>query len=330
MPRNLATLRAALLVSALSTPWAIMREAGAAIVAQLEGGQLRADGGAATGIGAGEEWETRAPEAKMTPGAERAIARREGAVVVIPVSGLIAPRATFMDYLMGYNVCPPWAIVNAVEDAVADPAVKAVVITWDSPGGVTTGVPEAFARLYALRGVKPIVSQIVGACGSAAYWLACAPEDISMTESGMAGSVGSYLPHTDLSGSYAQEGVVKTYVEAPVNGFKTEGKDSEPLSDEARAHMQEVVDDGYAMFVRDVARGRGVAESVVRSETFGKGRAYTAPRCVQRGMVDRVRGLTETLMALGVTSEPTGPVSAGRTRSLSFATQQARVAGIDV
>lgn len=321
MPRN-NSLRASLLAAARSCCWAIERDVGEAIFAQLENGNLEVQVSGDTGPS-----ETSA--ARIAPATMAAVARREGAVAVIQVDGLIAPRVTFLDYLMGYSAVSPAAIVNAAEDAISDPAVKALVITYNSPGGVTTGVPEAHARLMALRGQgKPIIAQVIGNCSSAAYWLATSADEVVMTESAVAGSVGAYMPHEDRSGEYEQEGVRRTYVEAPLGGFKTEGNDTGPLSDEARAHVQELVDDGYAMFVRDVAKGRGVAESVVKSEQFGKGRIYTAARCVERGMADRVRTLTDTLLALGAGADPSTPAPSRGGRSFALAVQQARLAGI--
>lgn len=323
MPRDLNSLRASLLAAATSMAWAIQRDAGDAIIDQLANGPL--DG------------QTRAAEpgaddvqaAAIHPATLAAVSRREGAVVVIPVQGIIANRQTFMDYIMGQNVVPPFALVNAVEAAVADPEVKAVVIAYDTPGGVTGGVPEAHARLMACRGRgTPIIAQVVGQCGSAGYWLASAADELVMTESAVAGSIGAYMPHVDLSGAYAQAGVAKVYVEAPQGGHKTEGHDGAPLGEEARAHVQELVDDAYALFVRDVAKGRGVAESVVRGDQYGRGRVYTAARCVERGMADKVRSLSDTLAALGAVSSP-APVSASRSgRSIAMAEQQARLSGI--
>lgn len=323
MPRDLNNLRASLLSAATSTCWAIRREVGDAILAQLEAGPLQAIQASESAV------DPEAHAARIAPATLAAVARREGVVAVVPVDGIIATRQTFMDYIMGYNVVSPAALVNAVEQAMADPAVKAIVVTYNTPGGVTTGVPEAHARLLAMRGRgKPIIAQVIGQCSSAGYWLASAADEVAMTESSVAGSVGAYIPHEDRSGEYEQAGVRKTYVDAPAGGYKTEGNDTGPLTDEARAHVQQIVDDGYDMFVRDVAKGRGVAESVVRGETYGMGRVYTAARCVERGMADRVRSLSDTLAALGAGGPQSAAPAARGGRSLALAEQQARLAGI--
>ena len=121
---------------------------------------------------------------------------------------------------------------------------------------------------------------------------------------------------------------MKSFVEAPLGGHKTEGNDTAPLSDDGRAHMQEMVDDIYGMFVRDVARGRGVSEAVARSETFGQGRVYLAARAQERGMIDRVRTLPETLLAFGGASSPSPAPNRGR--AYAQAVMEARLRGIHI
>ena len=54
-----------------------------------------------------------------------------------------------------------------------------------------------------------------------------------------------------------------------------------------------------ALFAKDIASGRGVAASRVRSE-FGQGDMVLAQEAVELGMADRVGTMGETLRRLGV------------------------------
>ena len=330
MPKDLNALRNAVLRVAANQPWAMEVGALEALLARIASGDLNIHPTAMTQALAGVEVEaTGQPQAAIHPATERATARREGAVAVINVDGVIASRQSLLDWLMGVNAIPPSAIAAAQEAAVADADVKAVVTVWNTPGGVVGGVPEAFNRMFALRGNgKPMVSVANGQCASAGFWMASAAEEFDATTTAMVGSLGVYLPHVDLSGAYAKEGVVKSFVEAPLGGHKTEGNDTAPLSEDGRAHMQEMVDDIYGMFVRDVARGRGVSEAVARSETFGQGRVYLAARAQERGMIDRVRTLPETLLAFGGASNP-APVP-NRGRAYAQQLMEARLRGIQI
>jgi ClpP class serine protease len=95
----------------------------------------------------------------------------------------------------------------------------------------------------------------------------------------------------------ASEGVKTTLISA--GKYKTEGNPYEPLSDEARAAMQAMVDDYYGMFTRAVAKGRGVSVDAVRNG-FGEGRMVSASQAVKNGMADRVATLDQVLASHGV------------------------------
>jgi ClpP class serine protease len=58
------------------------------------------------------------------------------------------------------------------------------------------------------------------------------------------------------------------------------------------------VDATYEVFVAQVARGRGVAKSVVK-EGFGQGRMYHAHQAAELGLVDRVATMGRVLDELG-------------------------------
>jgi ClpP class serine protease len=93
-----------------------------------------------------------------------------------------------------------------------------------------------------------------------------------------------------------EEGVKVTFIQA--GKYKTETNPFEPLTDEARQHLQQQVDATYETFVAQVARGRGVAKSVAR-DGFGQGRMYHASQAAELGLVDRVATMGRVLDELG-------------------------------
>src|SRR5439155_5031230 len=98
----------------------------------------------------------------------------------------------------------------------------------------------------------------------------------------------------DLSGALEQEGVNITLISAPTDGFKTESNPYEPLSAEALAAKQKTVNEFYALFVDDVAKGRGVDASTIEA-AYGKGRVMTAKAALAAGMGDGVASLDQVL-----------------------------------
>ncbi len=75
---------------------------------------------------------------------------------------------------------------------------------------------------------------------------------------------------------------------------KAEGNNLGPLTDSARAHMQEMVDTYGNAFERAVARGRGIKQEDVHKK-FGQGRVFDAKQAVGIGMADRVGTLADVL-----------------------------------
>lgn len=225
--------------------------------------------------------------------------QRAGAVAVIPLAGTLYPKANMFTSASGGVSVDQF--VAQVEAAIGDPNVSAVVIDVDSPGGAAAGVPEAAARLRALRGKgKPIVAVANTLMASGAYWLASQADSIVASPSADVGSVGVFTVHRDLSKAYEDAGVKHTLIKA--GKYKAEGVPFEPLSEDARAALQEKVDDTYAEFLSAVARGRGVSVATARSD-FGQGRVLSAMAAKKAGMVD----------AIGTLQAVVSDLAAGRT-----------------
>ena len=208
---------------------------------------------------------------------------QQGAVAVIPLCGTLYPKANIVTESSGG--CSVEQFIAQVEAAVHDPAVSAIVIDTDSPGGAAQGIPEAAARLRAVRGSKPIVAVASGMMASGAYWLASQADSIVGSPSAEIGSIGAFMVHQDMSQAFANEGVTNTIIRA--GKYKAETNPFEPLTEDARAALQTRVDEAYAMFVADVAKGRKCSVATVKAD-FGQGRVIGAKAALAAGMIDKV------------------------------------------
>ena len=230
-------------------------------------------------------------EAVRQRGRPRAIS---GGVTTVPLKGVLAPVGGLL--AMIFDIPNPLEVFRtSLREAIADPDVGAVVLDIDSPGGVVDGIPEMAAELRSLRGSKPIVASANPMAASAAYWLAAQADEVVMTTSGAAGSIGVYATHREISGAMEMMGVKNTLISA--GKYKTEANPFEPLSDEAREHIQEDVDHFYEAFTSDVAKGRGAKQSEVKNG-YGEGRVLNAKLALAAGLVDRVETLQETVARL--------------------------------
>lgn len=222
----------------------------------------------------------------------------QGNVAILPVHGVIQQRGSIWDEMFGGTSTQ--ALGAAFVRAVNDDRVGAVVFDVDSPGGTTSGVEELSDLIWTGSQRKPVVAVANSQMASAAYWLSSqvGSKQLRLVASpgADAGSIGVFMMHQDVSAMMANEGVAVTFIQA--GKYKTETSPFEPLSDEAREHLQSQVDATYETFVAQVARGRGVAKSVAK-EGFGQGRMYHASQAAELGLVDRVATMGRVLDELG-------------------------------
>ncbi len=272
-----------------SVPWAIEEVRGRQVLEML---LWRASGNRRTA----EEVEDLTGADRLAREARRGGAedRRPtgGAVAVLPIFGVISHRAHMVQDVSGPGGTSTELFGQAFRAALGDEQVSAIVLDIDSPGGPMAGVPELADVIFGARGQKPVIAVANSMAASAAYWIASQADELWATPSGDVGSIGVFAVHLDESARLEQEGVRPTIVKA--GKFKTESSNVAPLSEEAKAALQEMVDDGYEMFVKAVARGRDVPPGEVR-KGFGEGRLVMAKKALAMGMVDRVGTLEEAI-----------------------------------
>lgn len=218
---------------------------------------------------------------------------RAGAVAVIPVYGTIAQRSSMIQDASGGTSTEQ--IAGMINQALTDPGVSALVLDIASPGGGTYGVQELAQQIYDARGSKPIVAIANSMAASAAYWIACAADEIVVTPGGEVGSVGVYMIYEDHSQALAAEGIATTIISS--GAYKAEATGLTPLTAEAQQALQDRCDGVYGQFTAMVAKGRNVPIAQVR-DGMGQGRLVSARNAVALGMADRVATFDQTVARL--------------------------------
>lgn len=217
----------------------------------------------------------------------------EGEICVIPIVGPIMSRAGAMQEMSGaHSVDDMKAEIQA---AVNDPGVSHIVLDMDTPGGSVDGVPELASYIMSVRDQKPIIAVANYLAASAGLWIMSAASEAVASPSAEVGSLGVYTMHNDYSAQLEMKGVKPTLVSA--GEYKTELNPFEPLSEEAKARLQEEVDDIYKTFVSAVAEGRGKDPAYVE-ENFGQGRTMSAEDALKVGMVDRIATFDDVIAGL--------------------------------
>jgi signal peptide peptidase SppA len=208
---------------------------------------------------------------------------RDG-VAVLPVFGVIAKRLNLVTRISGGISTELFA--RDLSAALADSAVHAIILQFDSPGGAVDGVQQLAQQVFAARGKKPIVALADSKMASAAYWIGAAAQNVYMVDSTtLVGSIGVVMAHVDYSKAEEKAGIKTTEIFA--GKYKRIASEYAPLSDEGRATLQAMVDQLYSVMVDDVARFRGVSSDTV-IKRMADGRIFMGQKAIDAGLVDGV------------------------------------------
>jgi ClpP class serine protease len=185
-------------------------------------------------------------------------------------------------------------ILDRVTEACSSDATT-VILKLDSPGGELFGCFDA-ARAIRARckaAGKRLVAYVDGCACSAAYALACAAEEIVISETAFAGSIGILISRVDVTARDARDGIGFALVASGKR--KVDGHPHVALSKAELESMQGQCDSLAELFFELVASLRGIATDAVRSLEAD---VFHGPRAVAVGLADRVSSFDELLELL--------------------------------
>jgi len=212
-------------------------------------------------------------------------------VAMIGVQGtLVQKLGTLRPYsgMSGYD-----GIRESILRAHADPAVEAIVLDVDSPGGEVAGCFDLVDTIYGLRGDKPIWSILTESAYSAGYAIASAADRVIVPRTGGVGSIGVITMHIDWSKALTSAGLAVTFI--TYGDRKADFHPEIALSPEALAAAQADINEMGELFVSTVARNRNLAVEAVRDTQAA---CFMGANGVNRGLADAVMAPDAAFLAL--------------------------------
>ncbi len=178
----------------------------------------------------------------------------------------------------------------AIRAAVADKAVKAVMLMIDSPGGSVAGTAELARDVAAADNVKPVYAHVDGMAASAALWVASQARKVFADPTAEVGSIGVVCVIEDSSAAAELAGVkVHVVSTGPFKGAFAEGT---AVTEEHLAYLQERVNDQAKHFLSAIAEGRGM--EIERVKALADGRMFSAQFAKKQGLIDGIHGQDES------------------------------------
>lgn len=202
------------------------------------------------------------------------------------------------------------ALVRQAREA---PAIKAVVLRVNSPGGSVFGSELVRRELELTRAAgKPVVVSMGSVAASGGYWISTASDEVMADAATVTGSIGVFalLPNAyraiDKLGVHA-EGVTTTWLGAA-------GDPRREPDPRFIGLLQTSVDHIYADFIGKVALARKTTPQKI--DDVAQGRVWTGLQAKERGLVDTIGGLSAAIRAAAlraklVQDSDAGPAASG-------------------
>ena len=169
-----------------------------------------------------------------------------------------------------------------LDDIAMQPNVKALIVNINSPGGTVVGGEQLFSALRRVAEHKPVVAVMGELAASAAYMIALGADRIFPNPGTVTGSIGVILQSADLTGLMDKLGIKPVNVKS--SPLKAQPNPLEPVSAEARAMIEAVINDFHAFFVGLVAERRGLGPAEARA--LGDGRIFSGSQALQNRLID--------------------------------------------
>ena len=169
-----------------------------------------------------------------------------------------------------------------------DEDVKAVVLRVNSPGGSAYGSEQIWYAVSELKKEKPVIVSMGDYAASGGYYISCAANKIVAEPTTLTGSIGIFGMMPDASE------LLTNKLGLHFDGVKTHkmadmGSMSRPFNAEESALMQQMVNQGYALFTKRCAEGRNIPlEELCK---IAEGRVWTGSMAKELKLVDELGGL---------------------------------------
>lgn len=180
---------------------------------------------------------------------------------------------------------------QAISELAENPNTKALIVFIDSPGGTTAGSEGLYLALRKLAESKPVVAVLGSVAASGGYITAIGADHIVARKNTITGSIGVLFQHTEFSGLMNKVGIDVEMVTS--GGLKGKPSPFEPMDQEGREAIRDLILDSYRWFVGLVAERRSL--TVAQATTLGDGRVYSGRMALEAKLIDAIGGQAEAV-----------------------------------
>ncbi len=183
-------------------------------------------------------------------------------------------------------------IAGALRVARKDPAIKAIVLRVNSPGGDFLASDVIRKEVELCKVEKPVIVSMGDLAASGGYYISAVADKIYANRTTITGSIGVYSMIPNL------ESTLEDHLRLNIDRVKTNAHSdlisiSRPLTQKEHDVIQEKIEKVYHTFLQTVADGRGMTPEAVNE--IGQGRVWSGTDAKRIGLVDELGGLNAAI-----------------------------------
>jgi protease-4 len=226
-------------------------------------------------------------------------------IVRIDVDGIISSGG-LAEGLFGESQPMVDNIKQALDQAVKDKRVKAIVISVNSPGGEVTASDILYDAVKRANAVKPVVIYMESVAASGGYYLSCGASKIVASETTLTGSIGVIMESMSYHGLFDKVGMsMNTFTSGPMKDTLSGAR---PMRDDEKAYIQSMVNSMYDRFVSVVSEGRKIPKETLKGG-IADGRVYNGREALAAKLVDQIGYVEDAYkLARSLGKSPNAPV----------------------
>ena len=185
-------------------------------------------------------------------------------------------------------------LLERIQQARDDDAVKAIVLRVDSGGGSKSASEIIRQELaHAQAAGIPVVASMGSVAASGGYWISATADRIFAHQNTITGSIGIFALIPTFEKVLNEYGVFGDGVATtPLAGAASIDRGIQPIY---AGLIQQVIQSGYDQFLAVVAEGRNMTPEAVNE--IAQGRVWTGTKALELGLVDEIGGLDEAIQA---------------------------------
>jgi protease-4 len=220
--------------------------------------------------------------------------------VSLLISSLISssPRTDFFVGKEGVGVVDLKGLIVSPEQVLKhltefrnNPEVKSIVLRIESPGGAVGAAQEIFEEVKRTNAVKPVIASMGSMGASGGYYAALGAENIIANPGTMTGSIGVIVKFPNLEGLFEKIGYKSEVIKS--GPLKDIGASNRAITEEERRTMQNLIDNVYNQFVRDITEARALP--VETANEMADGRMFTGEQAFDVGLIDSLGNFTDAI-----------------------------------